>query len=410
MSVYHGKVLELIAIEKNNDILYLHIKFFFEQEVEFFWEIDSDTAENLMVITKFDENQKYRLSLHSTFDAIKKQYISILTKTYRDKSDRICFSCSEDYNYNLDSIKNTRSINDLNKLPFISINLSTIDEKLKKDQNDAVIPNGSKFPFKWVSVPLISLMLVMLFGYSNNSFLNKAASNNTDISNTKVEASEVNLKNKKTFVAPGTKLVTKKSMQSSLPYIKLDDSLTYSLPEGYVSLTFDDGPSKYTMKIVDILKKYKVGSTFFFIGVNVKKHPDYVQYVQSNGYSIGSHSMDHVQMSTLSYEEQKDELLQSIKAIEDITNEKVVLFRPPYEAINNQTKDVIRDYHEKMILWNRDTEDWKTRNSSKIFNYVRNTNTSGSIILLHESQAVIDALPKIIERLQQQNLKIVSLQ
>lgn len=63
----------------------------------------------------------------------------------------------------------------------------------------------------------------------------------------------------------------------------------------------------------------------------------------------------------------------------------------------------------RIFFWNRDTEDWKTKNSSKILNYVVTSKSSGSIILLHESQEVVDTLPKIIEHLQAQGLQIVNL-
>lgn len=413
MSVYHGKVLELVAIEKNNEKSYLRIKFSLEQEVEQFWEIDNDTADNLITIFEFDENHKYRLSLHTILDSTKRQYISLLTRTHRDKSDRIYFACSVDYKNELDSIKNTKSINDLNKLPFLSANLSAIDEKeidQENKQREIVVTKAYKLPFIWVSIGMMSVIFIILFGYSKTTELNKTTIKNTTIAIAKAKTSEVDLVDTNTVVTPATKLVKNDFTQSSIPYLELNDSIAYDIPDGYVSLTFDDGPSKYTMKIIDILKKYEVGGTFFFIGNNVKKHPDYVRYVQSNGYSIGSHSMNHVKMSELSYEKQKDELIQSTKVIEDITKEEVVLLRPPYGALNEQTKNVIHDYQYKMILWNRDPKDWKTRDASKIINYVHNTKASGSIILLHESQAVIDALPKIIEHLQEQNLKIVSLQ
>ncbi|RNB83400.1 polysaccharide deacetylase family protein [Brevibacillus fluminis] len=411
MSVYHGKVLELVAIENINEKSYLRIKLSSEQEIELFWEVDSDTAGNLMTIFQFDRNHKYRLSLHTTLDTIKKQYKSLLTRTYLDKSDRIYFTCSVNYKNALDSIKNTQSFNHLHKFPFLSSNPSGIDGT-KSDQTNnpdgVVIPKGFKLPFKWVSLTaMISVIVTILFGYSNHSYSNKTTINTTTIAH----AEAVTVEDKKTqVVSPDTTLVKDDTTQTGLPYIELDDFITYSIPKGYVSLTFDDGPSKYTEKIVNILKNYKVGGTFFFVGNNVKKHPDYVQYVQSNGYSIGSHSMNHLKMSSLSYEQQEDEFIQSTKAIENITNEKVVLFRPPYGALNQQIKDIIHDNQDKIVLWNRDTIDWKTRDADKIFTYVRNTEASGSVILLHESQAVIDALPRIIEYLQDQNLKIVSLQ
>ena len=33
-----------------------------------------------------------------------------------------------------------------------------------------------------------------------------------------------------------------------------------------VALTFDDGPSETTLEVLDILEKYGVKATFFFIG------------------------------------------------------------------------------------------------------------------------------------------------
>lgn len=404
MSVYQEKILELVAIERNNGKSYLHIKISFEQDVELFWEIDCDTAENLISITDFNGNHKHRLSLHTTLNTNKKQYISTLTQTFRDKSDWIFFACSEDYKTALDSIKNAQSIHTIIELPFLSINLSTIEENKMEETNEVVIPKRSNFPFKWVSVVMMSIIFTLLFGYSNNP--SKYTINNTTIAHAEVKIPEYHVEKAK----QATKPVKVNSTQSSLPSIKLNDFLTYSLPEGYVALTFDDGPSKYTREIVDILKKYQVGGTFFFVGYNVKKYPDNVRYVYSNGYTIGDHSMTHPLMSKLSYDKQKDELLQSMKVIEDITHHPVDFFRPPYEAMNAQTNKVLHDYHEKMILWNRDTDDWKSRNAVKIVNYIRDTKASGSIILLHETQADIDALPKIIELLQEQKLKVVSLQ
>ncbi|MBS4201185.1 polysaccharide deacetylase family protein [Bacillus sp. FJAT-49732] len=413
MSVYQGKVIELLAIEKENEKVFLRIKLSFETEVELFWEIDRDTAENLITISNLTGNHKYRLSLHTTLDPHKGQFISSITKTYRDKSERIGFVCSVGYKNNLDSIKNTQSMNDLIKLPFLSIEQSAIDGEKIEQKNEVVIPKAYTFPFKWVYATLIGAILVLLFGFFNNIYLHKNTMNDTTIAKAQVKTAEVQLDTIESVVAPVSELpelVKDDTVQLGLPYLEIEDSVAFSLPAGNVALTFDDGPSKYTEEIVDILKHYKVGGTFFFIGMNVKKHPDAVRYVQSNGYSIGSHSMNHPKMSELPYEKQVDELIQSTKAIEEITNERVILFRPPYGAFNKQTKEVLYDYQEKMILWNIDPKDWMTRDAEKIFNYINKSDGSGAIIILHESQAVIDALPRIIEYLQEENLNIVSIQ
>jgi len=197
--------------------------------------------------------------------------------------------------------------------------------------------------------------------------------------------------------------------QFMLPFVELDNPVSYNIPEGYVALTFDDGPSKYSKEIVDILKEYGIGGTFFFIGLNVKKYPEHVKYIHSNGYSIGTHSMNHSNLPTLSNEKQEKELIQSSQLIESLTGEKLSLFRPPYGAMNQNVKDLANQYGYKIILWNNDPEDWRNKDADAIVNHIKNTDISGSIILLHESQAVIDALPRIINYLKEQNLEIVSL-
>jgi peptidoglycan/xylan/chitin deacetylase (PgdA/CDA1 family) len=193
------------------------------------------------------------------------------------------------------------------------------------------------------------------------------------------------------------------------PYLELSEEVTYSLPERNVALTFDDGPSQYTTEIVDMLKKYRVGGTFFFIGRNVSAYPDSVEYVQRNGYSIGSHSMNHKNMAALSYDEQENELLQSMKLIENITHEEVFLFRAPFGSFDGQVEDLVHKHQYKMVLWNNDPKDWKSRDADQIFHNIKNTELSGSIILMHESRAVVDVLPRVIEYIQEQGLKITSL-
>lgn len=407
MSLYQGKVLQLVAIEKESETSYLRIKLSLEQEVERLWEIDSMTAEHLQSICEFDGLHKYRISLHTTFDKNKKQYQCLITKTFRNHSHRFYFTCSVDYKNELEAIKDSQRIHDLDQLPFLSMNLRT--HKQNSIANDKV-KTRIKPSLKWISIVILSLIFVMAFEYSNKLYLYYSSFNTSTIAHAKVKTTIVNLESKRSVVKPLSKLIRDDPNQSSLPHIKLDDSLTYSIPKGDVSLTFDDGPSQYTEKIVDILEKYKVGGTFFFIGINAKKHPDYVRYVHSHGYTIGNHSMRHLEMSKLPYESQEKELLQASKTIEGITRDKITLFRPPYESYNEQTMDVLNDSHYKMVLWNSDPKDWKTRNPEKIFDYVRHSKASGSIILLHESQSVIDALPKIIKYLQEKNLNVVSLQ
>lgn len=119
--------------------------------------------------------------------------------------------------------------------------------------------------------------------------------------------------------------------------------------------------------------------------------------------------MSHPNFAKLPSVKQEYEILHTNRLIEELIQEKITLFRPPYGIKNETTIDLMNLTNSKMVLWNSDTEDWKSNNANEIFKKVVNTKASGSIILLHESQAVIDALPRIIEYLQGQDLNIVSL-
>lgn len=177
-----------------------------------------------------------------------------------------------------------------------------------------------------------------------------------------------------------------------------------------VALTFDDGPSDYSKQIVDILMEFGAGGTFFLIGSNMDEHPDSVEYIHDNNFSIGTHSLNHINFASSSLATQKGELQQSIEMIEAVTGEAVTLFRPPYGQMNEDTKQLSRELGQRIVLWNNDPKDWESRNASNILQQVKSQDVSGSIILLHETEATVEALPEIISYLQEQGLQLVSLQ
>ncbi len=406
MSDYQAKLIELVDIETDTDHSLLQIKLSFGQDIEMVWKVDHYTAENLRSVSVFDQQYKHRISFHSSWDPIRKCYVSILTRTYRDQSDRVYFCCSEEFVNALHAFKLTQNTVDVDKLTFLSRKLPEIDEPEQKRIQDVYKPKKYNKKMTWVAVAFIGIISTVLFGYSSHAL--KTMSD--EKSATSADTTDSELTQEMDEAPPVTSSVEiNTSYQPSIPMVELNSALTYGIKEGSVALTFDDGPSKFSKEIVDILKDYQVGGTFFFIGKNVKKHPDYVRYVHTNGYTIGTHSTNHVHVSGLSYNQQEDELTEATQLIEEITNENVDLFRPPYGDMNQLTIDLMNEHNNKMVLWNKDPKDWKHHNAKKIVNYIRNSKASGSIILLHESKAVIDALPQVIEYLLSQGLEIVNL-
>ena len=177
-----------------------------------------------------------------------------------------------------------------------------------------------------------------------------------------------------------------------------------------VAISFDAawGADK-TEGIMEILKEYNSTATFFLVGFWTDKYPELVKKIDEQGFEIGTHSNTHPDMTKLSREAIKQELMSSIKLIEDITQKKVELFRPPYGAYNNTLIDVSEECGVIPIQWDVDSLDWKGISAEEITTRILNKVKNGSIILCHNnSDHILEALPMVLDRLIKQGYKVTS--
>ncbi|TCM96905.1 peptidoglycan/xylan/chitin deacetylase (PgdA/CDA1 family) [Paenibacillus sp. BK033] len=187
-----------------------------------------------------------------------------------------------------------------------------------------------------------------------------------------------------------------------------DDKKFFGLPKEYVALTFDDGPSKLTKDIVDILTEQNVPATFLFVGQNVAHYKEAVTYAAGHGMSIGNHSWDHSVLTKSDAQEQSENLSKVNIAIEALTHKPVTLFRPPYGAVNDELVASAGKQHMKTLLWNRDPEDWNAKTPEDITRYFHHVEAAGGIYVLHEDKHTVEALPAIIKYLKGKNLTFVA--
>lgn len=131
----------------------------------------------------------------------------------------------------------------------------------------------------------------------------------------------------------------------------------FGLPEQYVALTFDDGPSALTEQIVDILKEQNVAATFLFVGQNVARNQDAVTYTLENGMAIGNHSWDHSVLTKADAQKQHENLMKTNDVLESLTDHAITLFRPPYGEVNDKLVSEAKKLNMKTLMWNRDPED-----------------------------------------------------
>lgn len=100
----------------------------------------------------------------------------------------------------------------------------------------------------------------------------------------------------------------------------------------WLCITFDDGPSEYTEKVLEVLKRFGVHATFFVIGENAEHHPGILRKIWEQGHEIGSHTFTHPNMGAVSERRARLELNATQRAIQSILGRSTLLFRPPYNA------------------------------------------------------------------------------
>ena len=170
-----------------------------------------------------------------------------------------------------------------------------------------------------------------------------------------------------------------------------------------IALTFDDGPKAgVTDWLLDELEKRNVKVTFFLIGsqADLPENREIIRRMAEDGHQIGCHTYHHVQMTTLSENQQKQEILQWYQAVSSIIGDFSYVVRPPYGCVNNA---VCRSLNVPVILWSVDTEDWTGKSAGEIADYVISEAKDGDIILLHDIfeesvQGAVMALDDLMRR------------
>lgn len=177
-----------------------------------------------------------------------------------------------------------------------------------------------------------------------------------------------------------------------------------------VAISFDAswGADK-TEGIINILKEYGVGATFFLVGFWVEDYPNEAKKIAENGFEIGTHSSSHPDMTKLSLEQKKLELSSSINTIQKITNVTPTLFRAPFGSYNNEVLSVAEELNLISIQWDVDTLDWKGLSANEMHSRVMSRVKNGSIILCHNnSKNILTALPIILTSLQTKGYTVCS--
>ena len=134
-----------------------------------------------------------------------------------------------------------------------------------------------------------------------------------------------------------------------------------------LSLTFDDGPDQInTPKLLDLLSREGVSATFFITGQQAAKNPELMLRIVTEGHALGNHTFSHRDLTTVSSEEFRRELITTDRIIRATTNTYTTMFRPPYGGIDDYSLShgattLLRAQQlgYTTVNYDHDSNDWK---------------------------------------------------
>jgi peptidoglycan/xylan/chitin deacetylase (PgdA/CDA1 family) len=180
-----------------------------------------------------------------------------------------------------------------------------------------------------------------------------------------------------------------------------------------IALTFDaGGPSTPTSRILDILAKHQVHSTFFITGDWANLNPDLVRRIHNDGHEIGNHTMQHIDLRTLSDAQVCNELNQADQVLSDITGVPTTrpYFRAPYGGRDSRIWNLAANLGYRSVYWTIDTLDWEsTATPDSITKRVMDGLRNGVIILMHAGSDVeAQTLDGLMTKIEQLNYQMVT--
>lgn len=178
-------------------------------------------------------------------------------------------------------------------------------------------------------------------------------------------------------------------------------------------LTFDDGPDpKYTTAVCDLLQRYGVKASFFFIGENIRKYPDIARYVARCGHLLANHSLHHKSFVKLTLAEQLREAEACHELISQIIPHSQRIFRAPQGQLSIPLLLSLKRLNWKIVHWSADSFDYKHMSlAAQLEVFEKQPVENGDILLFHDdNQIAINILEHMLPRWQQEGFRFETVQ
>lgn len=164
--------------------------------------------------------------------------------------------------------------------------------------------------------------------------------------------------------------------------------------------------TEYIVPILDTLDEFGVKTTFFIGGSWADDHAETLREIVRRGHELGNHGYFHKDPDKLSYEQNREEIRLCGELVEMLTGQKMSLFAPPSGAYSDAAVDAAEDLGYKVILWSKDSIDWRDHDEALIFDRASGAQ-GGDLVLMHPTKETAAALPSILQHYKDSGLQAV---
>ena len=159
---------------------------------------------------------------------------------------------------------------------------------------------------------------------------------------------------------------------------------------------------------VQTLQDAGAKATFFIGGSWADDHNGELLSIVRAGHEVGSHGYFHKDGDKLDLQGNLREVRSANALLQAITGEKPQLFAPPSGAYGEDTLQACRQEGMKVIMWSKDTIDWRDKDEELVYARATDGVKAGDLILMHPTAHTANALPRILRAYERSGLKAVT--
>ena len=188
-----------------------------------------------------------------------------------------------------------------------------------------------------------------------------------------------------------------------------------------VALTFDDGPSRWTDPILDVLAANEARATFFLIGSAVEAHPEVVRRIAAAGHEVGNHSWSHPHLASECDDSRvEEELRRTNDVLASVVGTPPRRFRAPYHDVDARVEAVAARLGLEQTTSTVAAPDWHaSARSAFIVTIVLQRIRPDAIVGLHDGvppdegdgctrDATVAAVAKLVPTLRERGFEFVT--